>query len=68
MTHYGSINSRKMKRLVLLFGILIGIGSNTFAQKSTLNWVQETRDAAWQARDFQGQYVDIGRMVYATIS
>ncbi len=42
--------------LLMLFSI------KTFAQKEKLNWVQETKEAAWQPRDSQGEFVYKGNL------
>jgi len=45
-----------------LFIILTGLSLDTYAQKNTFQWVQETKEAAWKARDSQGEFVFKGNM------
>lgn len=51
-----------MRYLVFIILFFIGLNSVSFAQKNTLNWVQESKEAAWQARDSQGEFVFKGNM------
>ncbi len=51
-----------MKFTVLIIACLTVLSLKSYAQKGTLNWVQESKEAAWQARDSQGEFVFKGQM------
>lgn len=46
-----------MKYPAIIITLLIFYSANAFSQKGPLNWVQETKEAAWQARDSQGEFI-----------
>ena len=52
-----NINSLNMKYKLLTVVLLSLLSFACNTEKSTLNWVQETKEAAWQARDSQGEFV-----------
>ncbi|MEP6595102.1 MAG: hypothetical protein ABJA71_04105, partial [Ginsengibacter sp.] len=46
-----------MKRIVVNLFILILLTNIVFAQTKNPDWVKETNNAGWQARDSQGEVV-----------
>ncbi len=51
-----------MKYTIIIVTIILGLSVAASAQKSAPNWVLETKEAAWQSRDSQGEFVYDGNM------